>query len=233
MRVATSAAMASPAPVGVERRAGRQGAGSTGSAESGSAQSGSAQSGSARGGAAPTGSDKLRFSLAGLEGIGLDQLRAEWRRVHRTPAPGRLSRDLLVRGVAYKLQESAIGGLSPATRRKLIGASEGRTKTPPLAETTRLRPGTMLVREWHGRGHTVLVQERGFELEGRHYASLSEIARHITGAHWSGPRFFGLNRPIRSSRVLAPDGDGGSRSAEAVAAAAVGPATAASEPAHA
>jgi hypothetical protein len=58
----------------------------------------------------------------------------------------------------------------------------------------RLRPGTTLVRRWHGRTHTVLVVEGGFEHQGRRYASLSPIARAITGAHWSGPRFFGLTR---------------------------------------
>ncbi len=58
----------------------------------------------------------------------------------------------------------------------------------------RLKPGAKLVREWRGATHTVIVIEDGFEWNGRHGRSLSAIAREITGVHWSGPRFFGLNR---------------------------------------
>lgn len=55
-----------------------------------------------------------------------------------------------------------------------------------------LRPGTILMRSWNDRSWSVLVTEDGLMFEGRRYASLSKIAREITGAHWSGPRFFGL-----------------------------------------
>jgi hypothetical protein len=63
-----------------------------------------------------------------------------------------------------------------------------------------LRPGTSLLREWHGRTHTVLVQVDGFEHDGRRYTSLSHIACAITSAHWSGPRFFGLRRSSEAAR---------------------------------
>ena len=93
-----------------------------------------------------------------------------------------------------------MGGLSAAARRQI--ASFARSVDGPLPEAApppiQLRPGTSLLRTWGGRTHTVLVGESGFEHEGRRYASLSEVARVITGAHWSGPRFFGL-RKLRPS----------------------------------
>ncbi len=74
----------------------------------------------------------------------------------------------------------------------------------------RLKPGTTLVREWHGRTHTVLVlADGGFEHEGRRYASLTRLARAITGARWSGPRFFGLRRSTRSASARAKADRGG------------------------
>jgi hypothetical protein len=57
-----------------------------------------------------------------------------------------------------------------------------------------LKTGTRLVRQWRGHSHTVLVREDGFEYEDQHYRSLTVIAERITGAHWSGPRFFGLTK---------------------------------------
>ena len=94
----------------------------------------------------------------------LDELRREWRRLYHNDPP-RISRDLLVLGIAYR-----------------VGP------TPGLS----LKPGARLVREWHGRAHTVTVTEDGFDYAGTSYPSLSNIAKKITGAHWSGPRFFGL-----------------------------------------
>jgi hypothetical protein len=64
-----------------------------------------------------------------------------------------------------------------------------------------LKPGVTLVREWHGRTHTVLVREDGFEYQDQRCASLTQIARQITGAHWSGPRFFGLQRVTNQSKL--------------------------------
>ena len=138
--------------------------------------------------------------LAALGGLGLDQLRGEWRRLHRRAAPpARLSRDLLLRSIAHRLQEDALGGLRPAAERRLASLARGVAKGEPAAApaAVRLKPGTTLVREWHGRTHTVLVLADGFEHQGRRYASLTRLARSITGAHWSGPRFFGLRRGTR------------------------------------
>jgi hypothetical protein len=133
-------------------------------------------------------------------GLSLDKLRAEWRRLYRSEAP-KISRELLSRGIAYRCQELQHGGLGKTTRRKLktlakMFRTTGRVGPDPgLA----LKPGARLVREWHGRTHTVTVTEDGFEYAGASYASLTKIAKKITGAHWSGPRFFGLVRAGRSS----------------------------------
>ena len=141
-------------------------------------------------------------ALAGLSELTIFELRGEWRRLHRMPPPMRLSRDLLVRGITYKLQERAYGGLSTATARKLEQAgadslSRGSaTPAPPIS----LRPGTRLVREWRGVTHMVLIHADGIEWRGQRYRSLSVVARKITGARWSGPRFFGLRqRPDTTS----------------------------------
>ena len=125
--------------------------------------------------------------------VAIDDVRGEWRRLHRSEPP-RLSRDLLIRGIGYRLQELQYGGLSKAARRKLktlakMFQTTGRVGPDPgLA----LKPGARLIREWHGRTHTVTVTEDGFEYCGTSYSSLTKIAKKITGAHWSGPRFFGL-----------------------------------------
>ncbi len=132
-------------------------------------------------------------ALARLPGLDATALRAEWERLHRRPPPGDITRDLLLRGIAQRLQELAFGGLSPAAARQLetSGAPKkpGRTRR---AGAGRLKPGTVLVRGWRGRTHTLVVRDGGFEYRGRLHRSLSLIAREITGAHWSGPRFFRL-----------------------------------------
>ena len=123
----------------------------------------------------------------------LDELRREWRRLYRSDAP-RISRDLLILGIGYRLQEIEHGGLGKATRRKLQTLAKALRTTGRIGPTPglSLKPGARLVREWHGRTHTVTVTEDGFEYAGTSYPSLTKIAKKITGAHWSGPRFFGL-----------------------------------------
>ena len=124
------------------------------------------------------------------------------------PPPMRLSRDLLIRGITYKLQERALGGLSKSLMRKLEhlnvepAVSDEAKSTPPVS----LKPGTRLVREWHGVTHTVLVHAEGVEWNGRRYRSLTVVAREITGSHWSGPRFFGL-RKRRGDSIETAEGD--------------------------
>lgn len=119
----------------------------------------------------------------------------QWTAVHGHPPPKGLSRRLLEYAAAYHLQAKALGGLKPAVRRKLLAVANRKPGAVTIAQTNSqktLAPGSRLVREWQGRSHTVEVLEQGFLCGGRHYSSLSEIARTITGARWSGPRFFGL-----------------------------------------
>jgi len=150
----------------------------------------------------------IAAELVRLGELTIFELRGEWRRVHRMPPPKRLSRDLLIRGITYKLQERSLGGLSKSLTRKLEhlniepAVSDEGKPTPPVS----LKPGTRLVREWHGVTHTVLVHAEGVEWNGRRYRSLTVVAREITGSHWSGPRFFGL-RKCRGSSIETAEGD--------------------------
>lgn len=136
----------------------------------------------------------IAAELVRLEALTNFELRAEWRRLHHMQPPKSLSRDLLLRGITYKIQERASGGLSKSVLRKLSG-TEPEAPSPEnrrAAPRTVIKLGTRLVREWKGDTHTVLVHADGVEWRGTHYRSLSVVAREITGAHWSGPRFFGL-----------------------------------------
>ena len=152
--------------------------------------------------------------LEALPALSPAELRSEWRRLYRSQPP-RLSRDLLIRAIAYRIQELRYGGLSKSIRRRLAALvtapqSEGE-KAPETAQ--KVRAGARLVREWNGRTHTVTVQQEGFTYAGRSYRSLTAIAREITGAHWSGPRFFGLaRRPISQRLAPSPAGMGLERS---------------------
>jgi hypothetical protein len=143
----------------------------------------------------PTRQNELSQRIATLNELTAQQLRDEWRRLHRGQPP-RLSRDLLIRTAAYRMQELAYGGLSKATQRKLDALTKELEVKGSIVVTpdTSLRPGTRLVREWRGRTHTVIVTEDGFQYDGKTFPSLTKIAHAITGAHWSGPRFFGLIR---------------------------------------
>jgi plasmid stabilization system protein ParE len=128
-------------------------------------------------------------------------LRAAWRELHRTGPPQGLSRDLLIRALAHRLQEETHGGTSRAQQRRLQTLAREFEKGSGSSDPgIMLRTGTTLVRQWRGHTHTVLVREDGFEYEGQHYRSLTVIAERITGVHWSGPRFFGLTK--RASALI-------------------------------
>jgi hypothetical protein len=147
---------------------------------------------------------KLDEQLAALATMSPAQLRAEWKRVHREPAPA-LTADLLGRALAYRLQQRMQGGL-PASTRTAIGRlvrqlDRGSEIVPD--RTLALKAGTRLVRDWRGERHHVLVLDQSFQYRERHYRSLSHIAREITGAAWSGPRFFGLQVRSDSKTIRA------------------------------
>lgn len=130
----------------------------------------------------------LQHRLAALEVMAGTELSAEWARVYKAPAP-RISIDILRMGVAWRLQEKQLGGLSRSARQVLQATNDAKAAT---VQRRKLTPGTRLVRDWHGQGHSVTVVEEGFDYGERRWPSLTAIARHITGAKWSGPRFFGL-----------------------------------------
>lgn len=123
-------------------------------------------------------------AVRALEGMTLQQLRAEWQVRYGTP-PKLRSVDLLARLLSWRMQAEVAGGLDPATIRKL------QHKTVPVAGPT-LTPGVRIEREWRGIRHSVEVVEDGFRWKGQTYKSLSKVANAITGAKWNGPRFFGL-----------------------------------------
>jgi Protein of unknown function (DUF2924) len=129
---------------------------------------------------------ELDAALADLARASRHRLAEHWRAYFGAAPPPRTSRSLLLRAVAYKMQERALGGLSTRARRRLSGPE------PRPVRRRVLGPGTVLVREWHEVGHQVQVLEDGVLYQGERYRSLSEVARRITGTRWSGPRFFGL-----------------------------------------
>jgi hypothetical protein len=149
--------------------------------------------------------EKLSGEIAGLQSLDVKQLMARWRSLYGSEAPARFSRDLLMRALAYRLQERALGGLNSATRRlfERVAADAHARRPLKLAAVRKLEAGAVLIREWGGVKHRVAVLENGFSYRGKHYRSLSEVARVITGSRWSGPLFFGLKR-----RALQETGDG-------------------------
>ncbi len=121
-------------------------------------------------------------------------LKRRWRVRYGTEPPPRISRDLLTRAVAYRIQEKALGGLRPSTRRLLAKVAVDASARRPIQVTPApiLTPGTVLLRDWRGTQHQVIVREHGVEFQGKRYKSLSQVAHRITGSKWSGPLFFGL-----------------------------------------
>jgi Protein of unknown function (DUF2924) len=133
--------------------------------------------------------------IAGLADRATHELRLVWRKLYRRDPPLGLSRDLMVRAIANKMQERAYGGPSVAMKRRLTTlAGEFEKGSASFDTGVVLKAGARLVRQWRGHAHTVLVLEDGFEYEGQRYRSLTMIAARITGAHWSGPRFFGVTK---------------------------------------
>src|SRR5208282_1918032 len=121
-------------------------------------------------------------------------LKERWRALYGSEPPRCISRDLLILALAYRIQKQALGGMKRATRRLLIKVVSDSSARRPIqvAPEPSLKPGTVLLREWHGTEHQVIVREDGIVLNGKQYKSLSQVAYRITGTKWSGPLFFGL-----------------------------------------
>lgn len=135
----------------------------------------------------------LTDSLAALATMSPAQLRSEWRSVYRA-SPPQLTPDLLMRGIAYRLQERAFGSLPALAVRQLDREAKRLERGDAAAGKAelRLKPGTRLVRSWNGTTYSVLVTDDAYVMGDRSFTSLTHVAEAITGAHWSGPRFFGL-----------------------------------------
>lgn len=130
--------------------------------------------------------------LAALPDLPLDHLKERWETLYVNPPPVRLGRALMIRAIAYRLQEQAYAGQKTVIRRRLMRvAEEIRVGKSPSAPMT-LKPGIRLLREWQGVTHEVIVLDAGVQYQGKAWASLSAVAREITGTRWSGPLFFGL-----------------------------------------
>ena len=140
--------------------------------------------------------ETLTREIAALAGASRADLTSRWRVLYDTEPPRRISRELLRRAIAYRLQELALGGLKAATRRLLARVAADALARRPIAlsPAPTLAPGSVLLRNWHGTEHQVIVHEHGVEFKGRQYESLSQVARRITGSKWSGPLFFGLKQ---------------------------------------
>lgn len=133
----------------------------------------------------------LKAELAKLTELDRTELMDRWRTLYDREPPASISRPLLLHAIAYRMQEKALGGLKPSTRRLLAQTAADGKESMPI---TSVKTGTRLLREWHGVTYEVTVTEDGVLFKGKKYQSLSEVARIITGTKWSGPLFFGLRK---------------------------------------
>ncbi|MEW9921821.1 DUF2924 domain-containing protein [Marimonas sp. MJW-29] len=130
--------------------------------------------------------DQVSILIAKIEASDREACLDRWRAAFGRPPPKHLSLPFLKRVLIWEAQNKALGGVSAKTMRRLKQIAAG--KAAPAAA----KPGSFLVREWNGRTYQVEVTDGGYVMDGKTWRSLSAIARHITGAHWSGPRFFGV-----------------------------------------
>ncbi len=149
---------------------------------------------------------KVEQEIGHVADLSRAELVENWRKMFKSPPPKGIKRGLLERASAYRIQARAFRGLKPAARKRLMAIAEGSCVAMPTPSERRgdsrtnarhrngttLTPGMRLIREWNGTVHQVDVIEGGFLWNGRTMKSLSTVAQAITGARWSGPRFFGL-----------------------------------------
>ena len=142
----------------------------------------------------PADREGLARELASLPQLDTSALKEHWRKLYGTEPPYRFSHRLLAYSVAYRMQEKALGGLKSVTRRLLTRVADEAASghVVSIGAVSKARPGTRLLREWHGTTHEVILLDDGVLFRGKRHRSLSEVARIITGSRWSGPAFFGL-----------------------------------------
>jgi hypothetical protein len=144
-------------------------------------------------------------TIAQLCECSLDELRDRWGSLYGMVPTPRISRDLLIRGIAYRIQEEAHGGLGKSSRRQVLKLAEVLRDggTLPASQGQTFRLGTKLIREWKGRVHDVVITADGYTWDGKSYRSLTQVAGLITGTHWSGPRFFGFESQRQAATTFA------------------------------
>jgi hypothetical protein len=142
----------------------------------------------------------LAQDIASLSSLDTGGLRQQWKDLFGADPSPHFGRSVLVGAISYRIQERALGGLKPATQRLLDRIVEGRSEgAPERIPKRRASAGTLLIREWRGVSHRVTVLDNDVVYRKRRYKSLSEVARAITGARWSGPLFFGLKRRAKEA----------------------------------
>lgn len=141
----------------------------------------------------------IEAEIEHIRSLGIQALRTRWRSTFGAIPPKGLTKDIICRMIAYRIQEEAFGGLDRETRKLLYQLAKGEK---PNDLGRRLKAGTVLVREYQGERHTVTVMADGFLWREQTYTSLSTIAEAITGTKWNGPRFFGLR--VRGAREPEP-----------------------------
>ncbi len=159
----------------------------------------------------------LETEIGQLPDLSLLELRNRWKALFGHPAPKSLRRNFLARAVAYQMQVEAYGGLSVATKlrlREIANAVRNGDANATLG-SSRIKPGTQMIRQWQNSTHIVTALAEGFEWNGRTYKSLSAVANAITGTNWNGFSFFGIKRapsgnknaagPRRSNSRANPD----------------------------
>ncbi|MGA2782624.1 MAG: DUF2924 domain-containing protein [Smithella sp.] len=132
--------------------------------------------------------------LTGLSTLDRRELIEKWQLLYGTEPPVGVRNNFLMHGIAHRMQEKALGGLKPATRRFLEKAAQDNASRQQILPAVSIKPGTRLLREWHGVTYEVIILESSVMCNGKYYRSLSEVARAITGTRWSGPLFFGLKK---------------------------------------
>ncbi len=140
--------------------------------------------------AAPLDAAAIEAEIDLIRSLGLDALRARWRAAFGRTPPAGLTKDIMGRMLAWRIQEQTFGAIDRATLKLLEGLAKG--DNSGLEGKRHLKAGTVLIREYRGERHTVTVVPDGFLWQGTTYGSLSTIAHEITGTKWNGPRFFGL-----------------------------------------
>jgi hypothetical protein len=145
--------------------------------------------------------EELAREITRLPALDVRALRQRWAAFFGDDPSPNLGRALLLRAIAYRLQEKAFAHLKPSTQRVLDRIADNRSKDAPQSILQRrASAGTVLIREWRGVSHRVTVLDKDVVYRGRRYKSLSEVARAITGSRWSGPLFFGLK--VRANEAV-------------------------------